>query len=198
MTRVKIGVVALLIFVSTFAINLKPSWADGTWTGDVNFSIAAGRGRHLTGATLTSDAKDQTAFGADLIFGQNSWPAQILIGYSRSTRSEDYTDYGGTSFDATVKQFDVGVCYKNTASDIIRPYVAGGLASVTADVTQGSSSDTASSMGLFGRLGILFRVSDQINVGLEHRILTGTSGKLFGIPTDADYTQTSFVFGVGF
>jgi hypothetical protein len=194
-SRKKIGVVAFLLFVSTFAINIKPSWADDKWVGDVNFSIAAGRGRHLSGPLLIGDARDQTALGVDFIFGQNSWPAWILLGYSQSSRSEkNYSE----DFDVTLKQFDVGVYYENTASNIIRPYVAGGLASATADLTQGSSKDTASSKGLFGRLGILFRVSDRINVGLEHRILTGTSGTLLGTSTDADYTQTSFVFGVGF
>lgn len=194
----EIRVVAFLIFIFTFAINIESSWAGDEWGGDVNVSLAAGRGRHLTGPLLTLDSKDQTAFGVDVTFGQNSWPAWILLGYSQSGRSEK-NDL--ENFDVTLKQFDVGVYYKNTASKIIIPYVAGGLASGTVNVTQGSSktvSDTSSSMGLFGRLGILFRVSDQINIGLEHRILTGTSGKLFGVSTDADYTQTAFVLGVGF
>ncbi|NOT31599.1 MAG: outer membrane beta-barrel protein [Planctomycetes bacterium] len=81
------------------------------------------------------------------------------------------------------------------------PYVGGGVALITAEVegeSGGSSvSDDDASVGLYGHGGVLYRLGVNFFVGIDARLVTGTSLEIFGIDSDADYTQIAAVLGWG-
>ena len=52
------------------------------------------------------------------------------------------------------------------------------------------------SFGYYGTAGIYFKVGDRFNIGMDGRIVRGTSIALEGREGDADYEQVSLLMGI--
>jgi hypothetical protein len=81
----------------------------------------------------------------------------------------------------------------------IHPYVGVGGSLTYAEVTGESGglsvSDEDSSIGLYGHAGVHVRLGGAFLLGLDARAVTGTDVSLFGVDTDADYTQIALLMG---
>jgi opacity protein-like surface antigen len=84
----------------------------------------------------------------------------------------------------------------------LMPYVGAGISLILAEVEGESGgltvSDDDAGAGLYIHGGALYRLGNTFYLGLDARLVTGTSVDIFGIDTDADYTQVALVLGWGF
>ena len=79
------------------------------------------------------------------------------------------------------------------------PYLGLGGTLIYAEVTGEagglSVSDDDTSLGLYGHAGVYVRLGQVFQLGLDARAVTGTDVSLFGIASDADYTQLALLLG---
>ena len=124
-------------------------------------------------------------------------PLGLEVGLSFAT---DDTTVSGV--DVTNSFLETWVGGRATFGDgPLLPYVGAGLSLVLARVegeSGGTSvSDDDTGVGLYLHAGVLYLIGGRFFVGVDARILTGASVELFGIDTDADYTQIAGVVGWG-
>lgn len=156
----------------------------------------------------------QTTFAVEVDFAGAGWPVSIIFGMagSAATSSETqtlydcyyYCDYYDVTIDIEGKTSEIyggARKYFDTGSPV-EPYLGAGLSVIRAEVSGSvagygySVSDDATSTGLFFDGGVLYRAGS-FNIGLGLRLLTGTSGEIFGVSSDANYTQAALVIGYG-
>ena len=172
-------------------------------------ALAEGNANFLLGVRqLDEDVWDpldqQGAFGVTVDFGGAEWPIHLETGFYGSADEEDVFDNfllleGELS--ASVAEFFFGVNKTWETSGKTRPFVGGGLATVTTDIELdtpiGDADDDDSSLGAYVHGGVFWRLGKRFNLGLDARILTGTDLTLFDEDIDADYFQGGLVLGFG-
>lgn len=84
----------------------------------------------------------------------------------------------------------------------IHPYIGAGAVVMFAyeehftGVVDVDDDDTT--FGGYAHVGAYYSISRHIHIGVDGRIVFGTDLDMFGISTDADYKQLSFMVGTGF
>jgi len=118
------------------------------------------------------------------------------IRYGRDDGSVDFVDvtsevlevYGGARYEWALDRF--------------RPFLAGGVSAVSAEMSAsgalGSVSDDDSAIGLYLTGGALFQVSDLIYLGASVRKTIGHDIEVFGVEGDIDATQILLTLAFGF
>jgi outer membrane protein W len=82
---------------------------------------------------------------------------------------------------------------------IARPYLGAGVLTMFASVDAGANAwnggDSDHSFGFYGNAGLFFKVGSSFNIGIDGRIVRGTSVTLAGTELDANYERASMLFG---
>jgi hypothetical protein len=82
---------------------------------------------------------------------------------------------------------------------VARPYIGGGVLTMAAatgnDVLLFGADEHDQSFGLYGNLGMFFKVGDHFNIGVDGRIVDGTHFELGPLERDGDYEQVSLLIG---
>lgn len=105
------------------------------------------------------------------------------------------------NFDRTAAEVELYGGFRKTffREGALRPYLGAGLSLVSVaeedETVIGSLDDDDASAGLYVHGGLELAVGDAFSLGLDARVLTGTDVELFGVSTDADYTQFALFFG---
>lgn len=138
--------------------------------------------------------EDQTAVGVAF-----SWQPTGggLGGEFGAYRSEEDDNVGSTDVDGKTSELFAGL-HHEWGQDALRPFVGAGVSWVKSEVDLGSSSDSDSGAGLYVHAGLDAWISEQVAIGVEYRMLLGTSVDLFDEETDADYHQVAFTLGFSF
>jgi hypothetical protein len=190
------GAVAVAVVVVS-ALSAPPARADG------NVNVVVGP-RYLDDGSW-SPVDHQTAYGVMVDFGRRWAPVNFAIGLSRGT-AEDTSDrpspVGRLHVTSTIDELQVGVARAWEVGNAVRPFVGGGVSWVTADSKAsieglGSTHDSSSAPGLWIDFGVYWRLAGRFNLGVDARILTGSTVKLFGFDRNADYRQFGALFGWG-
>jgi opacity protein-like surface antigen len=110
---------------------------------------------------------------------------------------------GGVSFKTDFDEIYAGVRKTFDFDDFfLHPYVSLGLTWIQARaaLTQGvnQAADDDSSIGAYGRVGVNAVFMENVNVGLEYRLVVGTDLDFFGVSTDTDYGQFGLSVGYSF
>jgi opacity protein-like surface antigen len=110
---------------------------------------------------------------------------------------------GGVSFETDFDEIYAGVRKTFDFDDFfLHPYVSLGLTWIQARaaLTQGvnQAADDDSSIGAYGRVGVNAVFMENVNVGLEYRLVVGTDLDFFGVSTDTDYGQFGLSVGYSF
>jgi len=203
-----------LLFTVMVLLAIPDSVKADEWKGNINFLSGARVLSYSDWKTLA--VEEQVLYGVDFDFTKESWPVSLLIGISGSTASSNlylisYYGYTLATFDneTTTREFDVGARkYFNTDSNFM-PYISAGIASIDVENTVtctsgcfGSFSLSDSSAGVFLDGGLMWRLGWHFNLGLDLKVLTGTSIQYVsnGVPfdIDADYRQAALILGYGF
>lgn len=139
------------------------------------------------------DLSSPTAFGADVDFGGKDWPVSLVAGIHVSADQD--TDADG--FEVTVAIADVafGVNWSILKDGNVRPYLGGGVSTVGVAIDDDVDDDADQSFGYWAHGGVLFRLGNRFNVGLDARVLRGTDFRVLGVDFDADYETYSLFFG---
>jgi len=157
--------------------------------------------------TYWAPVDKQTMIGMMIDYNPGNWPVNFLGWASSSSKSAGgmvyYPRFGNayTTVDAKITELSIGARKYLMDTGMVRPYVSAGLSSISAELSAsaggGSVSDNTSSIGYFGNGGVFFLI-DRFSVGLDLKILTGTSIKLYGVSGDANYNRWSIIGGISF
>lgn len=146
--------------------------------------------------------EEQTSFGLQGFFRSGESPLALEFGLLYSTSDEDLFVPGLGNFNFSGEVLDVFFGGRLEFGDgAFRPYVGGGL-SLLAVASEGSASggvvsDDDASVGLYLHGGVAFLLGENLRIGADYRLVTGSEVELFGVSADADYTQLSFFVGFG-
>lgn len=111
--------------------------------------------------------------------------------------SSDDDEIGATDVEGRTGEIYAGV-KKTFGEDVVRPYVGGGLAFMSAEGEIGPLDDDDSSAAFYFHLGLAFAISESFFLGLDVRGLAGSDLELGGIDVEGDYGQLAIVMGFGF
>lgn len=81
-------------------------------------------------------------------------------------------------------------------SSAVRPYLGGGLSVIGSSFEAGGVDDEDASIAAYAHAGVELEISPTLAVGLDLRGLFGSDLELFGLDTDADYTQLAVFLAV--
>lgn len=153
-----------------------------------------------------SPVEDQTAVGLQYVHEGHDAPVGFEFALSVSEKSKDNVAVGASTVDVTGKTGELAAgVHKTFLKDGSRfhPYVGGGLAAIQAKFhgegsTGGSAEDDDTSGALYVHGGVEFDLGPAFLIGLDLRLLGGSSITLFGVNGDADYGQLALVLGARF
>ena len=121
-------------------------------------------------------------------------PVHVALGVMVSGESGTATatdpEFGQVgSGDSRFFEFSTGFLYHPVKKAVVRPYLGAGALLLTASTASDwglfkSSNDGDQSFGFYGNLGIFFKVGEHFNIGVDGRIVRGTTITLNGIKGD--------------
>ena len=139
--------------------------------------------------------EEQATFGLEFSRETAGSPVGFEIGLMGSA---DEADFGGADVEGTTGELYGGL-RKTFGGDVVRPYVGGGIAFITAEAEiSGVGSDDDSSPAGYLHGGIDFDVTDSFFLGIDLRFLFASDIEIAGFETDADYVQFALVLGFVF
>lgn len=144
-------------------------------------------------------------FGVEVDFAPASSPVHValaaLLSRDRSTITGTFFGDSGSVQDSFF-ELSAGFLWSPVKTGGVRPYLGAGVltigATVGSDWSWFDAGDTDQSFGFYGNAGIYFKVGDVFNIGVDGRIVSGTSILLVGRDVDADYEQASLLMGFSF
>jgi len=183
-----------LFFAVVLLTNL--SYAD-EWNGNLNFVL----GSRSLDSKYWAPVETQPALDIKVDFGEESWPLNLLIGISGSSKTTDCSSgIYSISCKGSISEFYIGGIRYFKVTSSFSPYLALGASSVRAEATVafGALSITGSdnTTGYFINGGAMWKLG-AFNIGLDARVLSGANIKLSSTGTSgkADYGQFGLLIG---
>jgi opacity protein-like surface antigen len=140
-----------------------------------------------------SPIDEPLAYGFDYAHVPNAIGFEVGAQFSRDTEEE-----GGVDVEGNVTEVSAGFRVQ-AGDDVIRPYGGAGLAYLSAKTDSDAfASDDDQSLAGYAHFGITADLGPAFFVGVDARILFGSSLELFDENTDADYAQLAVVMGFAF
>ena len=144
-------------------------------------------------------------FGVSVDFAPESAPVHVALGASMAGDQQVISGpYFGETGDVQDGFFEIsaGFVWLPVKKSVARPYLGAGIvilgAGVGANFDFWDTGTGDHSFGFYGDAGIFFKVGDTFNIGLDGRIVRGTSITLAEQDGDADYEQASLLLGFSF
>ena len=190
----KHGLTVLALALAVLAAH--PASADGM-EGNTQFFI---------GQTYLHDVwkplDEPASFGLEVDFAPAKSPVHVALGFNVAGDSQrvSTTYFGETGkVGAGFVEFSAGFLWHPVKKAVVRPYLGGGILRTFAGIGSGSDfwsgGDSDQSFGFYGNAGVFFKVGDTFNIGLDGRIVRGTSLTIAGQDVDIDYGQASLLLG---
>ncbi|QDU68714.1 outer membrane protein [Engelhardtia mirabilis] len=144
------------------------------------------------------------------VFGMQGWIALddegVVALETAVGLAYDSTDVVGVDVDALFTDLTAGLRLGLPIGDPggfqLRPYVGGGVAlasvEVTGDFLGSTVSDDDTTVGFYAHVGVNFPVTEHFEIGADFRILRGTDVTLGGIDTDIDSNRFVLYLGYAF
>jgi hypothetical protein len=166
----------------------------------------AGNTQFLIGQTYLHDfwkpLDEPSSFGVEVDFAPEKSPVHVALGFNVAGDSKHVSVpyFGQTGHvGAGLAEFSAGFVWHPVKKAVVRPYIGAGIVRIFAGVGSGSDfwsgGDTDQSFGFYGNAGVFFKVGDTFNIGLDGRIVRGTSISLAGLDGNVDYGQASLLLG---
>jgi hypothetical protein len=174
--------------------------------GDALADEMTGNTQFFIGQTYLADfwkpLDEPASFGVEVDFAPSQSPVHVALGMNvgGDTKHVSVPYFGKTGHvGAGFLEFSAGFLWHPVKRAVVRPYLGAGVLRMFAGVGTGSDfwsgSDTDSSFGFYGNAGIFFKVGDYFNIGLDGRIVRGTSITLAGVDGNVNYGQASLLLG---
>lgn len=190
----KHGLTALALTAAVLVAH--PASADGM----------AGNTQFFIGQTYLHDfwkpLDEPASFGFEVDFAPEKSPVHVALGFNIAGDTQKVsTPYFGETgkVGAGFVEFSAGFLYHPVKKAVVRPYLGGGILRTFAGIGSGSDfwsgGDGDQSFGFYGNAGVFFKVGDTFNIGLDGRIVRGTSLTIAGQDVNVDYGQASLLLG---
>jgi hypothetical protein len=188
---------AILAPCLTVVMIVAPAFAAG------NANVVAGP-RYLDDGSWNPVA-DQTALGITVDVGKKFWPINFAIGYHASTATDHSVNpapIGELELKGRVRELDFGVLKSWVLGHRLRPFAGGGAALVEGSsratfAALGGSHDSGTGAGAWMEGGVYWRLTGHFNLGVDSRVLLGSTVTMFGFDRSADYRQIGALIGWG-
>lgn len=142
------------------------------------------------------------SFGFEVDFAPKKSPVRVALAMNVFGDGERVTSpyFGETgSVGVGFLEFSAGFLWHPVKHGVARPYLGAGVLRMFAAIGAGSdfwiAGDSDQSFGYYGNVGIFFKIGDSFNIGLDGRLVRGTSLTLAGQEVDADYERASLLLG---
>jgi hypothetical protein len=166
----------------------------------------AGNTQFFIGQTYLHDSwkplDEPPSFGFEADFAPVKSPVHVALGFNIAFEDKHVTlPYFGKTGHVGVGflEFSAGFLWHPVKKSVVRPYLGGGIVRMFAGVGSGSDfwsgGDSDQTFGFYGNAGVFFKVGDVFNIGLDGRMVRGTSVTLAGVDTDVNYGQASLLLG---
>jgi hypothetical protein len=173
-----------------FAIVVVPSSSYAETTGNVNFVL----GLKMLDEDDWAPVEDQGELGALISWGKEGWPVHIAIDILGTSATEEnlffLADVEGSTF-----ELDVGV-RKVWGKNIVRPFLGGGIALITAEFEAFGISDDDNAVGGWIDGGVFWRLGERFNIGFEVRV-SRAEVTIFGVDAEAGGEHFGLILGFG-
>jgi hypothetical protein len=155
----------------------SPSTVAADPDGHVNFFV----GQKALDSDDWNPADKQPELGVVMTFGRSDWPVEIALDVLRSTKEDDYVDWGlwnlGTAkFTGATLEIAPGI-RKVWNLGRTRPYVGGGMALIKASVEYEYPTVTydaeETTLGPWLGGGVFWRLGSRFNLGFDVRWSSG-------------------------
>ena len=167
------------------------------WTGNVNALLGA---KTLDRADW-EPLEDQTEIGVLLDFKKKTWPVSIAIDFLQSEANETISDPVtglGLGIDAETTEIDLGVRKIWDRNGKARPYIGGGLALISAELSAQLSGIRVSldddAEGYWINAGIYWTLAESFNIGLDLRY-SQADVTFLGVDVNAGGSHAGLVLG---
>ena len=199
--RAPIAVLALALALPALAQEeAPPPTSSGSTAGNTQFLIGE---RYMSDDGFWQPFDTQLMFGVEVDFAPAKSPIHVALGGSISGDDRHVsTPFHGSTGNVRVGmlEFSAGFLWHPVKKGVVRPYIGGGAvlmgAAIDADIgTFFGGSDTDSSFGFYGNVGVFFKVGETFNIGVDGRAVRGTSFEFPGIDADGDYEQVAMLLG---
>lgn len=164
---------AICLLVVGAACILPPASQAQGWTGNVNALI----GTKMLDDDDWEPVEEQDQLGVLVDFRPTAWPVNLAIDLLRS--EDDASVSGIIGVDAEITEVDLGVRKHWDRWSLLRPYIGGGLAYVSADLEVSVDLPPPfgperepfddSAFGLWINGGVYWSLRDAFNVGIDLR-----------------------------
>jgi hypothetical protein len=157
--------------------------------------IALYLGQRSLDSTDYSPVEDQLTFGVEYVRERPDSVLGFELGFMAS--ADDATVAG---FDVKGKTYEAYAgLHKSFGSAVIKPYIGAGVAYINSEVeVSGFGSEDDSSFAGYAHGGLTFDLTDTFYLGVDARLLFGSSMTIAGVDTDADYVQYAVTAGGAF
>lgn len=179
----------LLLTILIACILIPMTVSAQSWTGNMGLLL----GSKMLEEDDWAPVEDHAEIGLLLDFGQDHWPVNLAIDFLASAKddSDYYADY-----DVQTTEINIGV--RKAWGDVLRPYIGGGLALISAksDVDEWyySYSEDDNGIGFWINGGLFLTLADFFNLGLDLRY-SQAEVTLFGYDVEAGGTHAGIVLG---
>jgi hypothetical protein len=161
------------------------------WTGNVNFTL----GSKALDKDDWEPIEDQGEFGINVDFRKKEWPVNIAIAILGSAGEGKMN---GINVKGTTSELRFGVRKIWEPNEIMRPFLGGGVALLSAEYEGSSSgvrvSDDDTGIGLWLNGGIYWTLSHSFNLGFELGYSTGEV-TLYGVDGNAGGGHAALLLG---
>ncbi len=186
-----VAAIGLVCMLATTAVSAEPM------AGNTQFIVGQ---RYLDDFWKPLDRPVVWGFGVD--FAPEKSPVHVAFSmfFSGDRKTVSTPFLGDTGHvENGFLEMSAGGVWLPVKHGIVRPYLGGGVAQVFA--WTGSSynlfdnSDGDHSFGLYADAGVFFKVGDVFQIGVDGRLLEGTSISIAGFDGNANYGQIGVMFG---
>ncbi len=184
----RLRVLSILV-TAVVAVTFAPS---ARAEGNANFVLGE---RWMSNSSDWEPFDDQTLAGVTVDFGVANWPIHLEAGVQGSTKTVS-TEFGDVTGSVSELYFGVNKTW-NLGGGQPHPFVGGGISSATAKLEFGDVSVDDTSAGFYVHGGVFWRLGPRFNIGLDLRVLSGTSMSIQGLEFDSNSTQAGLVLGWG-
>lgn len=146
----------------------SPVFAQGDWTGHVNFFL----GQTSLRSGDWAPVERQNAAGLEIDFRKRWWPFNIAIDVVGSEKQEDSLVPGTGRIvlhSAEVSELDLGIRKYWDNRPFFHPFAGGGISLVTAEMQSLGVEDDDDGVGFWLNAGISLALTEHFNMGIEAR-----------------------------
>ncbi len=164
------------------------------FSGDINLTL--GNRWLLQDEWSDLNLDSQPSIGIQTNLGFASWPLSLVLGYNQSWASSSRF---GADLEIKQSEFYTGLAYHFYKTEVLQPFISGGLAKNNNKLTVSDADNSVSSsddlFGLWLSGGINYRLTDSINLGAEVKYQTYTGAEIFDSSYEMENVMLNLLIG---